>query len=628
MIQQSFTLRVLVISFLVLALPLLVTSFIFFQDSYHNTVEEGKIDLQEAARLRTLILSEIQPVDQVFLSEIIYLLNLKESEDFVNSDKLNRDLAAIAHIGEGFQICLLSMEKEGSKVVASSMRSFDEHIFMHYLKSHQNLKTSQGTHMLYIYSPVAARFIPYIFMKKVVVSEKTGESTGFILVVADIEDQLKSVVSINDDRDNVKFALLNADGIVIASTDNHLQNKSFDPLSVKRHEEIATINQIDVNTLPFSSVPIVKANDLPFFEFSHEGQVQIAYRAYYSGFGISVIAYSPKKEFFGVAIRHFFFIYSVYGLILVLGGGITYWLSLWVSRPLLQLSRLMGEVSQGNLNIRFEKEPLGFEINILGKTFNNTLIKLLKNIQQAEDERVKKETYQKEIAIGRQVQQILLPSKEPEIHGVQIAGAYLPALEAGGDFYSYIPRVIEKEESVIITVVDVPGKGISACLYALFIRSLFVTYATFIDDLGEILCRTKNAFIEGTGDTEVMMTLFAGHYHAQSKILSYCSCGHVAPIVCQNDGHLITLESSGVALGLKKSQTFVSNTIQLQSGDLVIFYTNGLLKAISEKRLRNYMRDRKWESAQEAVEGLIAELQPSTGDTFLEEVIIVALKVD
>jgi len=638
MIKQSFTLRVLVISFLVLALPLLIDSFIFFQNSYYDAIKDAKMDLREAANFRTFTLTEIQPVKQVLLRELDYLLELSTSKEDLDSEKMSRELAEIAHIGGNFQIFILNLGKDDEyQIVASSMHTFIDTTFTSYLKLAHIIEVGEGTFVRYIYSHEEERFIPFVFVARVIKSSKTSKPIGVIMVTADIEDQLSSVLAVDQKRDSIKFAVLNADGIVFASTDRHLTGKYFDPLSPERRKEIITSNQMGTSSLPLSSIPVIKGDDPPFFEFIFDEQVQIAYRAYISDFGISVIAYSPKEEFFGKAVRHFLLIYSVYGLILVVGGGVTYWLSLWISRPLRQLSYLMGEVSMGNLDVRFEKEPLGFEINILGEIFNNTLVTLLENIQHAEDERVKKETYQRELAIGRQVQRSLLPSRVPEITGAEVAGTYLPALEVGGDFYGYIPRPSKSgEETLVIAVADAAGKGISPCLYALSARSLLRTYVSIIDDPGEALSRTNNAFMEDAGDTGMFVTMFTGVYHVDSKKFTYYSCGHVPPVVRRSDGHLVTLEHSGMALGLKESKGYISDTIQLEPGDIVIFYTNGLTEAVndryqpfSEKRLRNCLQQRKWTTAQEAVDGLTAELQAFTGSASqVEEVIIVALKVD
>lgn len=638
MIKQSFTLRVLVISFLVLALPLLIDSFLFFQNSYDDTIHEAKTDLREAANFRTFTLTEIQPIKQVLLKELIYLLNLGDQLPATDTNRLNQQLAEVAHIGGEFELFLLNLSKgDEFKIIAASSELFVDTFFTSFRRLDQVVDTGEGNFVRYIYDQEEKRYIPYVFLARVVKSNQTGEPAAILMARAEIEEELGSLLSTNGEKNKIDFAILNADGIVFAATDSNLTGNYFDPLTSVRKKEILESSQLGSRSLPLKPIPVIKGEDPPFFEFIFADQVQIAYRSFISDFGISVIAYSAKEEFFAKAVRHFLFIYSLYGVILVIGGGVTYWLSLWISRPLRQLSYLMGEVREGNLDVRFEKQRFGFEINILGEIFNNTLVTLLENIQKAEDERVKKEMYQREVAIGRQVQRSLLPSQVPKISGAEVAGTYLPANEAGGDFYGYLSRLSSVgEEILMISVADAAGKGISPCLYALSARSLFRTYARLIDDPADILSRTNNAFIADTGDTGMFVTIFAATYHAQSKILSYYSCGHIPPIVRRADGSLIHLEHSGIALGLKESKEYAADSIQLASGDLVLFYTNGLVEAInasrqpfSEKRLRQCLKNQKWTTAGQVVEGLTAELQSFTGSASQsEEVTIVALKIE
>ncbi len=627
MLKHSFTLRVLAISFLVLALPLLVDSFIFFQSSYSASIDDAKSDLQEAANFRTFSLSEIQPVKQVLLRELEYMFNLQAPKSLDDPEKFSHELSQIAQAGGSFQIFLLSLgEDDVYKVVASSLQSLVDTDFISYIKFADILKVGEGTFIRYIYKIEENRYVPFVLIARAIIDKTTGKPLGLILITDDIEAQLNTVVATNKKHDSMRFAILNLDGVALAATDKSLIGNYFDPVSKVRRKEIMASSQIGTHPLPVHQLPIIEGSDPPFFEFIYDDQLQIAYRAHIPKVGISIVAYSSKEGLFGSAVRHFLLIYSIYGLILVVGGGVTYWLSLWISRPLRQLTNLMGEVSRGNLDVRFEREPLGFEINILGGIFNNTLVNLLDNIQHAEDERVKKETYQRELAIGRQVQRSLLPPTVPEIQGAELAATYLPAAEVGGDFYTYLSRRSKSgEEILVLTVADAAGKGISPCLYALSARSLLRTHATLLDDPGEILSCTNNSFMEDTGDTGMFVTMFTGIYHADSKILSYYSCGHVPPLVRRADGHIVTLEHSGMALGLQESKGYATNSIKLQSGDLVIFYTDGLTEVFPEKRMRSCLQQRNWLSAQEAVDGLVYELQDFMAE---EEVVIIALKVN
>ena len=638
MIKKSFTLRVLVINFLLLALPLLIDSFIFFQNSYYDAIQAAKKQLREASNLRTYSLIASEPVKQVLLSELAYVIDLSSKMSSQDYENLTHELAEIAHLWGENQIFVLETSKSGFfKIVASSERSEVDTFFQSYQQLNFVLNEGSGTFMRYMFSHDTQTYVPYLFVAQAVDSKETGKPIGILMVTSDIKSELDAVLAPAPQIQNAKFAILNADDTVFKSTDPNLMGQYFNPISTERRREIISSGQLGVLQLPDSPLPVIKGNDPPFFEFIFNDQVQIAYQVSVPDIRISVVGYSPKEEFFGSAVRHFLLIYTIYGLILIGGGGVTYWLSLWVSRPLRQLTHVMGEVSQGNLDVRFQEAPLGFEINILGRMFNSTMDTLFLNIQRAEDERVKKETYQRELAIGRQVQWSLLPSIVPDVKGANAAGIYLPASDVGGDFYAFLSKTTQSGEEVLaLAVADVAGRGISSCLYSLSARSLFRAYATLSDDVGEILSLTNNAFNRDTGDTGMFATMFLGYYHTQSRIFTYYSCGHVPGIVRRSDGQIVTLAQSGMALGLKESENYKPESIQLYSGDTVVLYTDGLLEAsnnkyqhFSARRLKQTLQTKVWNTAQDVVNTLTSAVQEFTaGAPQEEEVIIVALQVD
>lgn len=639
MIKQSLALRVLVLTFIVLALPLLVDSFLFFQNTYNDAIQDAKRELKEIADFRSYSLAEIQPIKEVFLTSLIYLLNLHEQIDHPDKESLSRQLKEVSDLVGGNLGLYLIANSPGPvySILASNREQDFQEKFISYLSFKKVIQAQEDIFIRYMYSQKKRRYVPSLFVAHVITSAKNGEPMAIFMVVADIEKELDLVLSEVERYQSVQFAILNGDGIVFRATDSSLLGHHFDPISKVRRNQILETGQLGPFTVEERSLPIIQGNDPPFFEFIFDDQVQIAYRAYLSQLGLSVVAYSPKEVFFGQAIKHFLFLYTVYGLILVIGGGVAYWLSQWIARPLRQLSHLMGEVSEGKFEERFQKEPLGFEINHLGLIFNSTLDTLLMNIQKAEDERLKKEIYQRELAIARQVQQNLLPHGMPKMEGIELVGAYLPAIEVGGDFYGWLTKKNHLGEDVLtIGVGDAPGRGISACLYALNARSLARSYAMIYDDMGEMLRQTNNKFLEDAGDSGMFVTLFWCYYSPHSKILSYYSFGHVPGIIRQADGHLRKLSHAGMALGLVEAkEPYKPAEVQLNPGDLVVLYTDGLLEVtndkhqrFSERHLTSFLQKKKWDTAQEVVDGLTKEVLSFTNSLPQEEeVVIVALKV-
>ena len=638
MIKKSFALRVLAINFLLLALPLLIDSFIFFQNSYYEAIQSAKKELKEVSNLRSLSLIASEPVKQVLLSELGYVVDIRSkmaAEDFEN---LTREFVEISQLWQDYQIYALELGQNGCyKIAASNDRALVNSFFEAYHPLETVLKTGSGTFVRYLYSDEAQSYVSHLFVAQTINSKETGKPIGILMVSSNIESVLISLLAPSHQLRNAQFAILNSDDVVFKSTDSHLMGKYFKPISVERQRQIISSGQLGNLELPGTSLPVIQGKDPPFFEFIFNDQVQIAYQVFIPEMRLSLVGYSPKEEFFGSAVRHFLFIYVTYGLILLGGGAVTYWLSLWISRPLRQLIHAMGQVRQGNLGVRFHEAPWGFEINILGSMFNNTIDNLLLHIQQTEDERVKKETFQREVEISREVQRSLLSSHLPDIKATLIAGGYLPAAEVGGDFYYFFSKTTQSNEKVLaISIADIAGRGISPCLYSLSARSLLRAFSTLNDEVGKILSLTNDAFIRDVGDSGMSLNLFLGFYHLDSRILSSCACGSIHGTVKRQDGKMEPLDPFQQALGSQSSHNYKSKTLQLYPGDTLILYTDGLLKAtnpeqkyFSEIQLISILQSKNRETAQEMVEAVTSAVQEFTAGTPQEEeAIIVALKID
>ncbi|NGX62188.1 MAG: Phosphoserine phosphatase RsbU [Chlamydiae bacterium] len=636
MIKKSFTLRVFVISFLLLALPLIINSFVFFQRTYKNSIEDGKADLRETANFHAFSLLEIQPVKQVLLKELVYLLDLQTRIESGNVGNLNPELQKAVDLAGDLDIILLDPGKEGDhKILASNIESLVGTNFTSF-KRLADLQYQQGISFIrYVYSEETGSDIPFIYIAHAIPSKETKETIGILMVVADIEEEMDQILQQGPFR-GIDFAVLNGDGIVFFSTDKKLEGEYFDPLSSSRKKEILKLNEVGSTKLAEQPLSLIPTGDPPFFMFVFRNKVYMGYRAYISGVGLSVVAYIPKEEFFGKAIRHFLLIYTFYGVVVLVGGMVAFWLSRWISRPLRQLSFVMGEVSRGEYGQRFKEEPLGFEINHLGSIFNQTVDGLLKNIQQAEDERVKKETYERELAIGREVQKNLIPTIIPAIKGAEIAGLYIQGDEVGGDFYThFVKQNRSGEENLVFAVADAAGKGISTCLYAFSARSLLHAYATLYDDAGEIVTCTNKAFAEDVGDLGMFITLLLGIYDPNTSTLFYSSCGHTPGIVRKADGSLVTLKHKGIAMGLELETQYETDSYPLSKGDTVVFYTDGLQTARNEEeelftndRFRALLEKGKWGSAKQAIEELEKEMRAYIGNTPQEgEITIISLYI-
>ncbi|MCB1084931.1 MAG: SpoIIE family protein phosphatase, partial [Chlamydiia bacterium] len=327
------------------------------------------------------------------------------------------------------------------------------------------------------------------------------------------------------------------------------------------------------------------------------------------------------------------FVLAIFGglvLIVIIGGAVAFFLTKKMAQPMQQLTAAMDRVGTGDLSHRYEPVPLGFEINALGKIFNETVDSLNVNIEAAQKERLEKETFAKELKIGEEVQRSLLPKEFPSLPGVEIAARFIAAKEVGGDFYDFFAK-----DQLMLSIADTSGKGISACLYSLSVRSMLRSYAEIHESLDHIVKETNNLFCLDTGDTGMFVTAFIGFFDPKRKTFHYTNCGHLPALVQKKDGSIQTLTTEGMALGAIPFESVDTAEVQLEDGDALILYTDGVIEAhnkrlemFGEERLISLLEHHRGKSPQELVDLVVEEVAFfAEGTPQHDDLTIVMLKV-
>ena len=262
-------------------------------------------------------------------------------------------------------------------------------------------------------------------------------------------------------------------------------------------------------------------------------------------------------------------------ILFFLGGGLVWWLTSKMMHPLKALYHSMQEVGKGNLSERYRKQKWGFEINKVGGFFNLTVENLVTNMKKAEDERLKSETFQKELKIAREIQKSLFPKKIPTFPSIEMAAKYLPAKVVSGDFYDVFPV----GDKLMIVIADASGKGVSASLYSLSVRSLLRSSSSEFSSLEETVEATNQLFCLDTQDSGSFVTAWIGLYDRKTKRLQYTSCGHNPVFLRHPDGLVEELVTEGMALGVSPTEKIKVREMQLEFGDCMLLYTDGLVEA-------------------------------------------------
>ena len=215
----------------------------------------------------------------------------------------------------------------------------------------------------------------------------------------------------------------------------------------------------------------------------------------------------------------------------------------------------------------------------------------------------------RELEVGRQVQSDFLPQFLPEIKAWNLTACFSPARDVAGDFYDVftLPGGL-----TAFVMADVCDKGVGAALFMSLIRSLLRVLANqahsrlqhFRADLDSYLVKVKNkngtlllpahthevlSIISLVNDyiavnhsrTNMFVTLFVGIIDQQAGIVSYVNGGHDAPIVVGKDGIKTRLMPSGPAVGVMDGVKFQMRQVQLEPGDFLLAYTDGVSEALN-----------------------------------------------
>ncbi len=195
-------------------------------------------------------------------------------------------------------------------------------------------------------------------------------------------------------------------------------------------------------------------------------------------------------------------------------------------------------------------------------------------LEAAQAELVQKERMEHEMELARGVQQSVLPKTFPEIPGYRFAALNEPARRVGGDFYDVIDL---GDGSFGIAIADVSDKGIPAALYMALTRSLLHAEARR-ERSPQAVAANVNLLLRELGEPDMFVTVFYGVIERETGRMIYTRAGHDNPVLLRG-GQASELRGSGVVLGILDQEDLhlSEETLQLQPGDRLMLYTDGLV---------------------------------------------------
>lgn len=228
---------------------------------------------------------------------------------------------------------------------------------------------------------------------------------------------------------------------------------------------------------------------------------------------------------------------------------------------------------------------------------------------------------QRELEIARQVQMSFLPKKVPSIEGIEIASKCIPANEVGGDYYDFV-RIDENKLGVVIG--DVSGKGTQAAFYMTLTKGFMRALSATNNSPAQVLSKMNNLFYENV-DRGTFISMIYSIIDLEERKITLARAGHNPLFFKGNLSQDVQkYNPAGLALGLEKgvlfSKTIQEESIPIEKGDILVFYTDGFTEAMDkknaeygEKRFAEIINNNSDKSAGELMDIIFADVNKFIG---------------
>ena len=221
----------------------------------------------------------------------------------------------------------------------------------------------------------------------------------------------------------------------------------------------------------------------------------------------------------------------------------------------------------------------------------------------------------RDLSQAAEIQTGMLPSRAPDIAGVDLAGFNVPCRTVGGDYYDFFPYA---GPSVGLALGDVSGKGMAASLMMMALHARVHVLAETPGNLGDFMMRLNKATC-ATCPSNRFITFFFSVLDAVSGDLRFANAGHNPPILLRASGEARMLEGGGPVLGVISIAPYSEESSNLGSGDLLVLYSDGVTEAnnpdfdeFGEERFIRVLSENRAHTAREIVDAVTAALKEFT----------------
>ena len=193
------------------------------------------------------------------------------------------------------------------------------------------------------------------------------------------------------------------------------------------------------------------------------------------------------------------------------------------------------------------------------------------------EEQMGRERLEQELQLASEIQQRFQPTAPPIVHGYELQGISFSCYEIGGDYYDFIER---EDGRLVVALGDVSGKGTAAALLMSSLHAAVHAQAASNSSLVQTISNVNRYLAENIPSNR-FVTLFYAELDPKAGSLAFVNAGHNPPIIVHDSGTVEQLSSGGLPLGIIPDTEYREGRTQLQPGDVLVIYSDGVSEAIN-----------------------------------------------
>ncbi len=238
-------------------------------------------------------------------------------------------------------------------------------------------------------------------------------------------------------------------------------------------------------------------------------------------------------------------------------------------------------------------------------------------------EMLEKRELERDLRIARRFQRALLPRTLPQVAGYDFAAINVPSRTVGGDLYDFIQF---SDGRIGISIGDVSGKGTPG---AIIMAMLYSTYRGLVRKKMPMdkMMHDLNNLLKKRISPSSFITFFYGELNPATGDFVYSNAGHCAPFLLRADGRVDKLSEGGLVLGFLSDQRYEVGKTQLQMGDSLLLFTDGVTEAMppgkneifDESRLLSLLHENKDASSLVLLRRIYHKIKAYTGSSRLQD---------